>query len=108
MKTLSAGGAAIHPALTLRALVLSDLYWGMSVAQQTAALYSALSVPVEVKSVTSEDAYAGLKLEVSPQVHTMWGLPVTLDETLPPGIIELRRGVEVLARIEHLAIPVGM
>jgi hypothetical protein len=87
------------------ALTKSGLQWAISPAQHLSLENLALISPVEiVKTVVSEQEH----LRISPAIRTMCGIPSSIDDSLPPGVVELRLGGKVLARIESLAVPYGM
>lgn len=114
MKIVSAYCSAITPAMLSMAVAQSGVRWVVSRAQWVSLQYMAYmqvaitwkdAVTVEVKE---EERKALLEAFGRARPDTMLGLPLIVDDTLPPSRIELRRDDEVLCCIESLAIPCGM
>lgn len=114
MKIVSAYSSAITPAMLSVAVAQSGVRWAVSRAQWVSLQYMAYmqvaitwkdAVTVEVKE---EERKALLEAFERARPDTMLGLPLVVDDTLPPSFLELRRDDEVLCRIESLAIPCGM
>ena len=86
------------------AIILSDLHWRMNVAQFTAL--ELVAKGFTITNVVEAEIPQELLPKV-PQSHTLMGLPIVLDKDMNNHWIELRRGAEVLYRIDALAVPVG-
>lgn len=96
-------GMSVNPALIIRALVMADLTWGvpiaMIVALQNMSLQNATTVETE-KPVETE-------LFSNRFPVTMLGIPVQIDDELPPSVIELRHNGMRIMTLDQLAIPWG-
>ncbi|MGB9245205.1 MAG: hypothetical protein WCC03_17790 [Candidatus Acidiferrales bacterium] len=105
MKLINANGFPITPSVVDTAMTESLLRWVISRAQHVALNNYALRDPVVLVTTVK----AG---EESVAIHNSWqamyGLPVSIDDALAPGTMELRIGSTVLARIENLGVPFGM
>lgn len=101
MERINIHQLVVTPGVMLRALTVAGLKWVMPTAQQLSLMHWSLNTLNSVIVVNKE------KLPQPPLVSTLLGVPVALDDTLPNDVIELRRGDEVLVRIEGLAIPAG-
>lgn len=92
--------------MTILAFTESGLVWALPKAQHVALEGLALMNPVELKKIVTDKGEE--IFSILPVAHTLSGLPMTLDNSLPSGTIELRLGDQVLYRIENLAVPCGM
>lgn len=106
MKTINASNFGITASLTAMALTQSGLVWAISRAQHQALEHLTMCTPVvEIRKTLSE----GLEhFSIYPTIKALAGIPSAIDESLPPGCIELRLDATALVRIENCAVPFGM
>ena len=96
--------AAITPATLQKTIVLSGLTWGVPPAQYFAMQLWGLQDPVMVVTKHTKDEVI---TKLTANNDTLLGLPLVLDDSLPPSTIQLRYQGAVLYEIQSLAIPCG-
>jgi hypothetical protein len=101
---ISAYSCALTPALIQKAIVLSGLSWGVPPAQYFSMQLWGIQDPVEVVLKHTNDETT-LKLQANND--TLLGLPLVLDDSLPPSTVQLRYQGAVLYEIQQLAVPCG-
>ena len=106
MKTLNANSSSMDPATCDLALIVAGLKWAIPTAQHIALQNLAFGKPVSITQEKKEGDSASPRL-AAVKVRTLRGIPSSIDDALPPTVIELRCHDEVLARIENLALPMG-
>ena len=99
---LNMGCAALTPGTLQKAIVLSGLTWGVPPAQYFAMQCWGLMDPVAVVTKHTKDE---VRTELKGNNDTLLGLPICLDEGLPPSTIQLKYKGAPLFEIQNLAIP---
>jgi len=103
---LNMNNLILYPAALQQAITLSGLTWGMPRAQyyvvQSWAFLNCNTISV-VKTEAKEEA---VRIRVDkPYETTLMGMPIELDDSLPPSTIQLRWQGAVLYEIQNIVIP---
>lgn len=97
--TIHAGASCITLGILTQVMALSCLHWRAHPAQIAAIEMNLFVVESDV-SVKADGKELGPKLPI-----TLFGIPVSVDESCVMSQILLMRGDEVVVKIEQLAIP---
>lgn len=98
------GCAALTPGALQKAIVLSGLTWGVPPAQYFAMQLWGLQDPVMVVTKHTKEEVV---TKLTANNDTLLGLPLVLDESLPPSTVQLRYQGAVLYEIQMAAVPYG-
>jgi len=107
-KIINACCQRVTHAMLHAVLIQSGLKWYMNPAQLMSIEHDAYMDSVENATVVSKVADAtDIKMMETPTSHTLFGLPIELDDTLPNTWVVLALGNQEIFKIEGLAVPVG-
>ena len=102
-KIINATNAPLTPAMLQLALVKSGLKWKMNIAQLLSIEYNSY-----MNGLTDEVSQVTKNLELMRETaHTLYGLPIEVDNSQPVGWVILCLGEEHIFKIEALAVPNG-
>lgn len=105
MKYMNMQFIAISPFVVQKAMALSGLEWHIPLAQLLALEACALmnfTVQNVLVDIPSKN-FAPMETK-----HTLYGLPIVIDKSMPDTEMELRLGDQVIYRIVNLPVPTGM
>lgn len=106
MPTVHANAFGLSTAIILQALLTSGLTWHMHLAQLFALDSQSYSQNMLVTISTAVDAVDAVDVPKVPVTHSLFGVPIILDGSMPLDVIELRQADgSVVSRIEQLAVP---
>ena len=102
---INACGSCITQHILNVTIANSGLHWRMRFAQIAALEMNALRNVTVLEAEIPEDV--AKELCKKPVSYTLLGLPVRIDNSLPPSRISLYLGEKEVNRIEALSIPFG-